>query len=131
MFLVYFSPLISPGPPTLHLCSKGKQILGLLYRFCTYAEGDTLKQIYLSLIRPHLEYACPVWDDHTMKDKTLFENVQKSVFRMATKQCDSGYQDLLDIMNVPSLADCRLQLKLPLQDCAWYVLFPLRHPLSS
>ena len=47
-----------------------------------------------------------------MKDKTLLENVQKFAFRMATKQWDSGYQDLLDIMNVPSLADHRLQLKL-------------------
>ena len=78
----------------------------------SYAEGDTLKQLYLSIIRPHLEYACPVWDPHTMKDKTLLENVQKFAFRMATKQWDSGYQDLLDIMNVPSLANCRLQLKL-------------------
>ena len=110
-----YSPLISPGPPTLHLCSKGKQILGLLYRrFCNYAEGDTLKQLYLSLIRPHLEYACPVCDSRAMKDKTLLENVPKFAFRMATKQWDSGYQDLLDIMNVPCLADRRLQLKLPL-----------------
>jgi len=31
---------------------------------------------------------------------------------MATKQWDSGYQDLLDIMNVPSLADHRLKHKL-------------------
>jgi len=50
---------------------KAKQILGLLYkRFYNYAEGDTLKQLYLSLIRAHLEYVCPVWDPHTMKDKT-------------------------------------------------------------
>jgi len=42
------------------VCSKAKQILGLLYRkFYNYAEGDTLKQLYLSLITPHLEYACP------------------------------------------------------------------------
>ena len=68
-------------------------------------------QLYLSLIRPHLEYACPVWDSHTMKDKVLLE---KFALRMATKQWDSGYQELLDIMNVPSLADRRLQLKLAL-----------------
>ena len=71
-------------------------------------------QLYLSLIRPHLEYACPVWDPHTMKDKVLLEDVQKFALRMATKQWDSGYQELLDIMNVPSLADRRLQLKLAL-----------------
>ena len=72
------------------------------------------KQLYPSLIRPHLEYACPVWDPHTLKDKELLEDVQKFAFRMATKQWDSGYQDLLDIMNVPSLADRRLQLRLSL-----------------
>ena len=99
----------------MSVCSKAKQILGLLYRrFYNHAEGATLKQLYLSLIRPHLEYACPVWDLHTMKDKVLLEDVQKCAFRMATKQWDSGYQELLDIMNVPSLADRRLQLKLAL-----------------
>ena len=118
----YLSVLISSDlswtPHITSVCSKAKQILGLLCRrFYNYAEGDTLKQLYLSLIRPHLEYACPVWDSHTMKYKTLLENVQKFAFRMATKQWDSGYQDLLDIMNVLSLVprglvDHRLQLKL-------------------
>ena len=49
-----------------------------------------------------------------MKDKVLLEDVQKFALRMATKQWDSGYQELLDIMNVPSLTDHRLQLKLAL-----------------
>ena len=90
-------------------------ILGLLYRrFYSHAEGATLMQLYLSLIRPQLEYACPVWDPHTMKDKVLLEDFQKFALQMATKQWDSGYQELLDIMNVPSLADRRLQLKLAL-----------------
>ena len=106
---------LSWTPHITSVCSKAKQILGLLYRkFYNHAEGDTLKQLYLSLIRPHLEYACPVWDPHTMKDKVLLEDVHKFAFRMVTKQWDSGYQELLDIMNVPSLADCRLQLKLSL-----------------
>ena len=50
------------------------------------------------------------WDPHTMKDKVLLEDVQKFALWMATKQWDSGYQEHLDIMNVPSLADSRLQL---------------------
>ena len=97
------------------VCSKAKQILGLLYRrFYNHAEGTTLMQLNLSLIRPHLEYACPVWDPHTMKDKVLLEDVQKFALQMATKQWDLGYQELLDTMNIPSLADHRLQLKLAL-----------------
>ena len=112
---VLLSSDLSWTPHITSVCSKAKQILGLLYRrFYNHAEGTTLMQLYLSLIRPHLEYACLVWDPHTMKDKVLLEDVQKFALRMATKQWDSGYQELLDIMNVPSLADRRLQLKLAL-----------------
>ena len=110
---VLLSTDLSWTPHITSVCSKAEQILGLLYRrFYNHAEGATLKQLYLSLIRPHLEYACPIWDPHTMKDKVLLEDVQKFAFRMTTKQWDSEYQELLDIMNVPSLAARRLQLKL-------------------
>ena len=44
-------------------CSKAKQILGLNYRhFYGSASPDTLKQLYLSMVRPHLDYACQIWD---------------------------------------------------------------------
>jgi len=59
-------------------CSKAKPILGLLYR-CFYgsASPDTLKQLYLSTVRPHLDYACQIWDPHLVKDKKILEDVQK------------------------------------------------------
>ena len=98
---VLLSSDLSWTPHITSVCSKAKQILGLMYRrFYNHTEGDTLKPLYLSLIRPHLEYACSVWDPHTMKDKVLLEDVQKFAFWMATKQWDSGYQELLNIMNV-------------------------------
>jgi len=44
-------------------CSKAKQILGLNYRhFYGSASPDTLRQLYLSMVRPHLDYACQIWD---------------------------------------------------------------------
>ena len=111
---VLLSSDLSWTPHIMSVCSKAKQILGLLYRrFYNHAEGATLMQLYLSLITPHLEYACLVWDPHTMKDKVLLEDVKKFALQMATKQRYSGYQELLDIMNVPSLADRRLQLNSP------------------
>jgi hypothetical protein len=30
---------------------------------------ESLKQLYVSLVRPHLKYACQVWDPHLVKDK--------------------------------------------------------------
>ena len=62
------------------ICAKAKWILGLLYRqYCNHVEGDFLKLLYISLVRPHLEYVygCAVWDPYTLKDKRNFEQVQK------------------------------------------------------
>ena len=43
-------------------CTKAKKILGLLYRrFYQHADQDTLRQLYISIVRPHMEYAAPVW----------------------------------------------------------------------
>ena len=40
------------------ICSKAKKILGLTYRrFFTSSNQETIKQLYISLVRPHLEYA--------------------------------------------------------------------------
>ena len=37
------------------------------------------------------------------KDKTLLENVQKFALRMATRCYDSSYQDLLELVDLPTL----------------------------
>ena len=51
-------------------CSKAKQILGLFYRhFYGSASPDTLRQLYLSMVRPHLDYACQIWDLQIVKDR--------------------------------------------------------------
>ena len=49
-----------------NICNKARKLLGLLYRqYYQLAEPNTLLQLYLSLIRPHLEYASPVWNPYT------------------------------------------------------------------
>ena len=95
------------------VCSKARKILGLLYRrFYNNAPGDSLLQLYLSLVRPHLDYASTVWSPHLMKHKIALENVQKFACRMATKIWDSSYQDLLELVNLPTLEHRRLETRL-------------------
>ncbi len=51
------------------ICARARKVLGLLYRrFYTNAEPPALLQLYLSLVRPHLEYASDVWDPNLQKD---------------------------------------------------------------
>ena len=45
------------------VCTKTKKILGLLYcRFYQHADQQTLCQLYISIVRPHMEYAASVWN---------------------------------------------------------------------
>ena len=46
------------GEHVQSVCSKARKILGLLYRrFYNNAPSNSLVQLYLSLVRPHLDYA--------------------------------------------------------------------------
>ena len=45
--------------------TRALQQAGLIYRrFYHYSNEHCLRQLYLSFIRPLLEYAVPVWDPH-------------------------------------------------------------------
>ena len=68
--------------------------------------------LYLSLVRPHTEYAAQVWDPHLLKDINSLENVQKFALRVCCKNWNMGYSELLDLCSVPSLENRRLHLKL-------------------
>ena len=41
---------------------------------------------FLSLVRPILEYACPVWSPYLVKDKLAIEKVQRRASRIALGQ---------------------------------------------
>ena len=110
------------------LCTKARKILRLLYRqfqFYDNVDPATLKQLYLSLVRPHLEYASQVWDPYLQVDIYRLEAVQKFALKLISQQRDLGYEELLSVTNVPKLGERRLHLKLArLQDCSWSLLFP-------
>ena len=59
-----------------------------------------LKQLYLSLVRPHIEYGCQVWDPHLAKDKKTLEDVQKFGLRLASHRWDASYNELLDLFDL-------------------------------
>ena len=73
---------------------------------------DTLKQLYVAFIHPHLEYATAVWDPHQSKDIQELESVQCFACRVCTKSWDDSYCDMLQTLNIPPLSERRKLLKL-------------------
>ena len=100
-------------------CNKTRKLIGLLYR-CFYQNSNpsTLLKLYLSFIRPHLEYSSGVWSPHL---KGEVEKVQKYALKVCMKSWDASYADLLSMTSLPSMQCRHLQASLChlLQDCAW------------
>jgi len=44
------------------------------------------------LVRPHLEYAAPVWGPSTANNINMLEDTQKFALRICTRQWNMGYQ---------------------------------------
>ena len=84
------------------LCSKAKS---LLYRqFYKDSDTSTLRALYISQVRPHLEYVTPVWDPCLSKDIEAIESVQKVATKICTKRWHGfSYQDRLNLLKIESL----------------------------
>ena len=96
-----------------NVCSKARQLVGLISRrFYRHSSEQTLRQLYLSLVRPHLEYATSAWSPHLQKDITMLEKTQRFATKVCTKLWDSSYHDLLDKLRLPTLAQRRLHVDL-------------------
>lgn len=105
------------------VCLKARKILGLLYRrFYGNVSQDALKQMYLSLVRPHLEYGSHVWNPHLEKDKKALESIQKFACRIVSAHWDESYGNLLELLNL-HLQERRTHARLGL-------LYRIRYKLS-
>ena len=56
-------------------------MLGLIRRSCREFTADTLRQLYISLVRPSLEYACAVWSPSHVTKIDRLERVQRAFLR--------------------------------------------------
>ena len=89
----------------LRMRSTGaRRTIGLLYHhFYLNSNSTSLQKLYLTLVRPLLEYACQVWHPHLVRDIAKLERVQKLALRLCTKQWTLDYSTLLSLCNLPAL----------------------------
>jgi hypothetical protein len=83
--------------------STGNRVLGALLHSFVSRDVDLWRKLYLSLVRPHLEYASTVWNPSTLADTLKIESVQ----RRATKRIRSfrklGYTARLARLDLTTL----------------------------
>ena len=86
-----------------HCEQKVNKLLGMIRHSYTYLDNDTVKTLYTSLIRPHLEYGNTAWTPRFKKDMSLIESVQIRATKLSPAIKDLPYEQRLRILNLPSL----------------------------
>jgi hypothetical protein len=85
---------------------KSNSIMGLIRRTFTYIDAPTFLMLYITLVRPYLEYANSVWNPYKKKHITALENVQHRAIKLIPGFKDVTYENGLRKLKLPTLA-CR------------------------
>ena len=90
-----------------------RKLIGLLYRrFYQSSNSTTLLKLYLSFVRPRLEYSSAAWSPYLKGEIEIIEKVQKYALKVCMKSWDSSYEYLLKMTSLPSMQCRRLQVSL-------------------
>ncbi len=77
--------------------------LGMIFRSFTFIDKSMFLNLYKSLVRPHLEYASPIWSPMYKKDRIAIENVQRRATRLVRSLKNQTYEQRLKTLGLPSL----------------------------
>jgi hypothetical protein len=83
--------------------NKANKILGMIRRSFEHMDAPTMKTLFCSLVRPHLEFANAVWSPKYIKDKNLIESVLRRATKCVPGLSDLEYEERLRRMKVPSM----------------------------
>ncbi len=91
---------------------KVNRMLGFINRNFSFKNEYVILPLYISLVRPHLEYAVQFCSPHHTEDIAKLEAVQQRAVKMITFLQNKSYEERLGSVNLFSLEKPRLGGKL-------------------
>ena len=74
---------------------KANWLMGLIRRSYNFLDIVLFKYLFISLVRPHLEYSVTVWYPLLKKDEDLIENVRPCASKMLPRLSNLTYEESL------------------------------------
>ena len=81
------------------------RILGMLKKTFHSRAASLLRNLYVSLVRPHLEYAVQTWNLYLEKDIINIEKVKIRASKIHKGSCNLSNEERLKVLNITSLKD--------------------------
>jgi hypothetical protein len=82
---------------------KANMMMGLIRRSFSFLSCSLFKKLYITFVRPHLEYAQVAWAPHLIKYINMIENVQIRATKLVDGLKELPYSDRLKKLNLPTL----------------------------
>ena len=92
--------------------SKANKILGLIRHTFKHLNAQTLTSLFITLVRPHVEYATPVWSPHLKGDRDKIEKLQRRATKLVPELRDKPYEQRLRSLKLATLEFRRLRTDL-------------------
>ena len=95
-----------------HICTKvriSNALVGQIRRTFSFLDGETLKKLFTSLVRPHLEYGQSVWSPFLMRHINMIERVQERATKLVDGMADLDYSERLKKLGLTTLRFRRLR----------------------
>ena len=84
-----------------HINSKvniANRNLGISFRTLTFIDEEIFLNLYKSIVRPHVEYATPIWLPLYKKDKSIIKNIQRHVTKLVAS-CKNPFLTQIGCVN--------------------------------
>ena len=82
---------------------KANSMVGLIKRSFFHLTPDLFRQLYITFVRPHLEYAQVIWSPKLQKHSKLLEGVQRRATRIVEACKHQPYSNRLQRIGIPTL----------------------------
>ena len=100
---VYVDNCLTFSDNVQYVASKANRILSMIRRSYTFKEKKTIRPLYISLVRPLLEYGKTMWPPLYKKDCLTIEKVQRRATKMIPHLRNIPYEERLRKLELPSM----------------------------
>jgi len=100
---ILFTPNLKFSQHINQIACKVNSVIGIIKQSFSCLDKAMFRTLYISLIRPHLEYSSEIWNPHLIGDKQTLQRVQRHATKLVPELRQLSYADRLFALNLPSL----------------------------
>ena len=106
---VYVTPDLKSSAHVSKVAAKANSAVGQIKKAFTYMDKEMFLALYLTLVRPLMEYAVQAWPPKLIQDINKLEKVQRRATKLVPEIRDLPYETRLRILGLPLLSERRIR----------------------